>query len=61
MQGERVRLVGAPISLPERATEEDDPDGHRESSPSQPSLTTALAVEPLRASAPNPLARLATS
>lgn len=61
MQGGCLRFVGTPIPLPERATEEDDPDGHRESSPSQPSLTTALAVEPLWASAPNPLARLATS
>jgi hypothetical protein len=43
MQGGCLRFVGTPIPLPERATEEDDPDGHRESSPSLLSLTHGFA------------------
>jgi len=49
------------LPLQEGGKKEDDPDGHRESSPSPPSLTIVLATEILVTSALCPLARLATS
>ena len=49
------------LPLRERRKKEDDPDCHRESSPSLLSLTVALATQILATSALCPLARLATS
>jgi len=43
-----------PIPLREREMKEDDPDGHRESSPSQMSTTTALAVKTFTALSASP-------
>jgi hypothetical protein len=60
----RIAVIGQNrtlLLLQQRAEKDDDPDSHRESSPSPLSLTVAIATEIIVTSALGPLASLATS